>query len=207
MNKNNAMLSQKITNTKLREDNQVLRKNLRHLVQATKRNLDIQQKMDEIGESIIRCSDLDSLVINVTDAIIDEFGLTVVTMSMVERYRPLLKYQNSEIRKKKIADRLIFMEEEALLAVFPSDLSPVLQGCIEHGSVDFFGMRYYRRIRSQAFTPLIYGGELLGSLNLGSNERLRYREHDGVDFLKRLSQTLSLSLANMELKISDVING
>lgn len=200
MNKRNLALAQKITNTQLRQDNHSLRRSLRQFVRVVKRNLDIQQKMDEIGHLILKCDDFESLVMTVTGAIKADFGLTAVTICLVSRFGAIVGLPRTGRKPSPIAERLFFMEEGALARFFSDQADPVLHGCIEHGSVDFFGIKVFRRIRSQAMIPLFYGKSILGSLNLGSNERMRYREKDSADFLKRLAQVLSLALANIEFK-------
>ncbi len=202
MNRRNTALSQKISNAQLRHDNVSLKKHLRHLVMATKRNLDIQQKMDDIGQVVIKCSDLESLVTEVTKVIKVDFGLTVVTVTLEESYRKMLpSLASSSIgRASPLSESLFLMDREKLINHFSNEPTPLLQGGVEYGDVDFFGMKLFRRIRSQAFAPLFYGDNFIGSLNLGSNEKLRYREKDGADFLKRLAQVISLAVVNIELK-------
>ena len=67
-----------------------------------------------------------------------------------------------------------------------------------------FGMKDIRRIRSESIIPLFYDDRFIGSLNLGSNDPLRYEDGAATDYIKRLAQLLSLAFSNIYLKSSPV---
>jgi len=200
MNEKNVLLLQKITRNKLRQDNMALKKNLCQLVQITKRNLEIQQKMNEVGKLLLECNNLEVMVKKVAEAVNSEFGLTSVTICLENRFRELAGADPKRQNIQAVGNRLFFMSRESLSAFFSEEILPVLAGELESGDVDFFGMKNYRRIRSQAIVPLYYSDEVLGTLNLGSNDGKRYRKNDSVDFLTRLGQMLSLAIVNLELR-------
>jgi len=200
MNEKNVLLLHKVTRNKLRQDNMALKKNLCQLVQITKRNLEIQQKMNEIGKLLLECNNLEVMVRKVAEAVKTEFGLTSVTICLENRFRELA---GADLKRQNIpaaGNRLFFMNRESLFTFFSEEVLPVLSGELESGDVDFFGMTNYRRIRSQAIVPLYFSDDILGTLNLGCNDGKRYRKNDSVDFLTRLGQMLSLAIVNLELR-------
>ncbi len=200
MNEKNVLLLQKITRNRLRQDNMALKKNLCQLVQITKRNLEIQQKMNEVGKLLLECNNLEVMVKKVAESVKSEFGVTSVTISLEDRFRGLVGADPKRQNLPAVGDRLFFIDRKSLAALFSEEILPILAGELESGDVDFFGMKHYRRIRSQAIVPLYFSDEIFGTLNLGSNDGKRYRKNDSVDFLTRLGQMLSLAIVNLELR-------
>ncbi len=198
MDKKTLMMASKISNSGLRRDIMVLRSNLKQLVQASKRNAEIQQRIDDIGELAVRCEDLEMLAAKTTDALKEWFGLTAATFCLEHGFRELLPPPMEHL-PSPAADRLFFMEQERLESAFAKQ-TPLLRGRLEHGSVHFFGIRELRRIRSEALIPLVYGNRVIGSVNLGSNDPQRYSEGNATDYLRRLAQVTALALANLQLK-------
>ncbi len=202
MNKAKAVLAQKISNSVLRKDNGVLKKNLHHLIQTYKRNAQIQQKIDEIAEMILGCEDFRSIIMKTTDSIKSWFGLSAATYCLTPEFRELLgSYSSTKERTEDpVNERLFFMDGEKLTEFFMGSKEPVLRGKVEHGSVHFFDVKAVRRIRSEALIPLHYGNGFIGSLNLGSNDPLRYQEGAATDYLNRLARMTTLSIYNVYLK-------
>lgn len=220
MNRSNAFRARKIANTSLRQDNWVLRKNLKHLIQTTKRNMDIQNRIDELGEIILQCRDIVSLVETVAGELKERFGLNVVTVCLSEEFReiagmiPLPDYQKTRNKgggtataapaRTTIGTILFFMDKERLRANFKGGIEPILRERLDYGSVDFFGIRHFKRVRSEAIIPLFHEERFLGSLNLGSNNPIRYKEGTATDYLKRFAWILSLALALQKMKLRDL---
>ncbi len=198
MDRKTLMMASKISNSGLRSDIMILRNNLKQLVQTSKRNTEIQHKIDEVGEAAVRCEDLETLAAKTTDSLRESFGLTVVTYCLEHGYRDLLPPPMEHL-PSPAADRLFFMEQERLDGIF-AQMSPLLHGRLEHGSVHFFGIRELRRIRSEALIPLVYGNRVIGSLNLGSNDPVRYSEGNATDYLRRLAQVTALAMVNLRLR-------
>lgn len=198
MDKKTLMMASKISNSGLRRDIMVLRNNLKNLVQASKRNTDIQQKIDEISDVVVRCGDLETLAAKTTEALKELFGLTMATYCLEQGYRELLPPPMEHLPSPAI-DRLFFMPQDKLDGIF-EQRSPLLHGRLEHGSVHFFGIRDLRRIRSEALVPLVYGNRVIGSLNLGSNDPVRYSEGNATDYIRRLAQVTALAIENLRLR-------
>lgn len=203
MDKQNVMQARKISNNFLRQDNLTLRKNLKTVIHTAQRNADIQQKIDDIGELALQCGDLDSLVIKVATEIKEQFGLTAVGFCLSEEFREMADSSpaGNAQPEQGLSDLLFFMTSEKLAEFFSNKVSPLLREKLDHGSVDFFGMRVFRRLRSEALVPLFYHDDFIGSLNLGSNDPFRYQEDaTSTDYLKRFARVLSLSFAVLKLK-------
>ncbi len=198
MDRKTLMMASKISNSGLRSDIMILRNNLKQLVQTSKRNTEIQQKIDEVGEAAVRCEDLETLAAKTTDTLRESFGLTVATYCLESGYRELLPPPMEHL-PSPAADRLFFMEQERIDGMF-AQMTPLLRGRLEHGSVHFFGIRELRRIRSEALIPLVYGDAVIGSLNLGSNDPVRYSEGNATDYLRRLAQVTALAMVNLRLR-------
>ena len=217
MNRSNAFRARKISNTSLRQDNWVLRKNLKHLIQTTKRNMDIQNRIDELGETILQCRDICSLVETVAAELKERFGLNVVTVCLSEEFREIARMVsvpedprtgtrgegpiNGAPARTAIGNLLFFMDKDRLRANFKGGVEPILRDRLDYGSVDFFGIRYCKRIRSEAIIPLFHEEQFLGSLNLGSNNPIRYKQGTATDYLKRFAWILSLALALQKMKL------
>lgn len=217
MNRSNTFRARTIANTSLRQDNWVLRKNLKHLIQTTKRNMDIQNRIDELGEIILQCKDIVSLVETVAAELKERFGLNVVTVCLSEEFREIAGMisvpddprnrtngkgaGNGGPTRTTIGNMLFFMDKDRLRANFKGGIEPILQERLDYGSVDFFGIRHFKRVRSEAIIPLFHEEQFLGSLNLGSNNPIRYKEGTATDYLKRFAWILSLALALQKMKL------
>ncbi|MBI3581740.1 MAG: DUF484 family protein [Nitrospinae bacterium] len=200
MNRRNMVMATTVANKSLRQDISALRDNLRQLIRVSKRNVEIQQKMDELGDVVLQCPDLETLVARSTAAIRDHFEMTSVTYVLSNDFRGLLPEVGPVHIKSLVADRLFLMSRERLAEVFSMNRGPVLRGRLEHGSVDFFPVRELRRVHSEALVPLFYADEHQGSINLGSNDPDRYAEGVATDYLRRLAHLTSLALANLRLR-------
>lgn len=200
MNRRTTVLATSAANRGLRQDLSALRDNLKQLINISKRNVEIQQKMDELGDIVLQCGDLEAMVDKTTRAIKDQFGLTSATFVLSPEFRALLPDVEPVHIKSLVADKLFFMSQEKLGDIFSRNQGPCLRGKLEHGSVDFFPLKELRRVHSEALTPLFYDGEFLGSINLGSNDPDRYAEGVATDYLRRLAHLASLALANLRLK-------
>jgi len=205
MNRDTASAARKINNRDLRKDNFSLREKLTFAVQSYKRNFETQQKLNNIGYLVIKSKDLESLISEVSEALRGEFGLSAATFCLETRFKNIM----GEMKPapdgaagllKPVFERLFFLDSESMNEFFGPDPKPALRGGLEHGSVDHFGFRYYRRIRSEAIVPLSYMGECFGTLNLGSNNPTKYKAGVPTDLLEQLSNIISLSIANMELR-------
>ena len=203
MNGNNAMNARKISNTALRQDNLILRKNLKHIIRTTKRNIDIQARIDGLGELIVGYKDVTSLVVGITSELKEQFALNAATFCLSDEFMECVDSESTEegeVVSNSASGALLFMYKNRLVETFKGLKEPLLREKLDYGSVDLFGMKHFRRVRSEAIIPLWYETEILGSLNLGCKNPLRYQEGTATDYLKRLGQILSLSLALMKLK-------
>jgi uncharacterized protein YigA (DUF484 family) len=209
MNRNAASTARKIINRDLRKDNYSLREKLTFAVKSYKRNFEIQQKLNNIGSLVIRSKDLESLICETAEALKSEFGLSAATFCLENRFKDILGEMEptrdgapngAAGLLKPVFEKLFFLGGDPLTEFFGPDPKPALRGGLEHGSVDHFGFRFYRRIRSEAIVPLCYMGECFGTLNLGSNNPAKYKGGVPTDLLEQLSNIISLSIANMELR-------
>ena len=54
MNRRNMVMATTVANKSLRQDISALRNNLRQLIGISKRNVEIQQRMDELGDVVLQ---------------------------------------------------------------------------------------------------------------------------------------------------------
>jgi uncharacterized protein YigA (DUF484 family) len=205
MNRNSTSAARKVINRDLRKDNYSLREKLTFAVQSYKKNFETQQKLNSIGYLVVKCRDLESLICETSDAIRNEFGLSAATFCLETRFKNIVGEMEpapdgAAGLLKPVFEKLFFLGGESMAEFFGPDPKPALRGGLEHGSVDHFGFRFYRRVRSEAIVPLCYMDECFGTLNLGSNNPAKYRAGVPTDLLEQLSTIISLSIANMELR-------
>jgi len=202
VNKRNVELARNIVNRDLRKDNFVLREKLTFVVQSNQKNFEILQKFNDVGDRIINCADLRSLILETSEVIKKEFAISAVTFCLDRRFEQYLgkqKVENGEINDA-LFERLFYMDGKKVAEIRNTAKGPILRGDLEHGSVDHFGFRLFRRVRSEAIAPLFYLDNNIGTLNLGCNTPSRYRSGTPVDFLTQLAKILSLSIAVLELR-------
>jgi len=202
VNKRNVELARKIVNRDLRKDNFVLREKLTFVVQSNQKNYEILQKFNDVGDRILKCADLRSLVLETSEMIRKEFAISAVTFCLDRRFEKYLgkqKVENGELNDA-LFERLFYMDREKLAEMRGASGLPILRGDLEHGSVDHFGFRLFRRVKSEAIVPLFHLGDNIGTLNLGCNTPSRYRSGTPVDFLTQMAKILSLTISIHELK-------
>ena len=126
----------------------------------------------------------------------DEFRLDVLTVLLIDpEYEIRRAMENLGITGSSHPDLLFVNESGTIGQYFNEHFHPRLGHCDQ----DYFNFLFpdiQTMPSSVALFPLVRQGELIGSLNIGSDEAQRYTQGIATDFLERLAAILAVCLEN-----------
>ncbi len=178
------------------KENQRLRQQMQELLHQAKNNEEKKQRFDKLELRLIGAesfAELFSLLINDYRSIfkLDYISLTLIDQkneleSLIKNIKPPLD-QHRE---------LIFLPEPELLKqLFSSPLGPLL-GPYQNQQHHILFPRCSPKLASVALLPLKRREVIIGSLNLGSFQLIRYTDDGHADFLTHLGSVVSMCLEN-----------
>ncbi len=178
----------------LYSQNQALRRQLKAFISQARNN---EEKMHRFQAQELRLISLKSLA-ELIETILYEyrasFELDAVTLTLVD--------PSYEIRHM-LEDESSLQQHPQLLFCESTDQLDTLFGCSDAPLLDYFREQhspffpgYHQRFASIAILPLIRYGEIIGSINLGSQREERFIKGSGTDFLQRLAAVFAICLEN-----------
>lgn len=180
----------------LHAENQRLRLQLKVLLSQARSNEDKMRRFNEQEYRLISTSSLAELVKLVIYNYRATFGLDAVSLVLLDPEKKLATIlEGAGVVLEEMPEVILPGGSEELDALYGMSLQPVLDVFREsrHGTL-FPGAR--NSLQSVALLPLERGGELIGSLNLGSFHGNRFVHGTSTDFLQRLSAIVSICLEN-----------
>ena len=180
----------------LYRENQLLRRKLRAFLSQAREN---EQKMRRFHEQELRLISTSSLVELVQRILFNyrtAFNLDVVSLVLHDpEYETQRILDEGGVRVTDMEQLLFQRELDNLDNLFGVSAEPVL-GLYSHQEHGFLFADMPTKPRSVALLPLVRYGNLIGSLNLGSNESTRYVAGAATDFLQRLATIVAICLEN-----------
>ncbi len=178
----------------LYSQNQALRRQLKAFISQARSN---EEKMHRFQAQELRLISLKSLA-ELIETILYEyrasFELDAVTLTLVD--------PSYEIRHM-LEDESTLQQHTQLLFCESTDQLDTLFGCSDAPLLDTFREPHspffpddHHRFASIAILPLIRYGEIIGSINLGSQREERFIRGAGTDFLQRLAAVFAICLEN-----------
>ncbi|MFQ6004417.1 MAG: DUF484 family protein [Woeseia sp.] len=172
-----------------------LRRQLAELHQQAARNESIFRKSQERELSLLQAGDLRSLFQGMIFGLADSYGLSQVTVVICDPdhdIRHLLAAggtQPEDLPGLLLVDSLAVLAPQCATLAKPwvGQFSPSDHRLIFSGRDD---------IASIAVIPLMHHGELVGSLNFGSDNESRFTRAHATDFFARLGVIASFALEN-----------
>ncbi len=183
------------TDSDLYRENQLLRRKLRAFLSQARENEQKMRRFHEQELQLISTPSLSELVQRVLYNYRTAFTLDVVGLTLHDPGYEIQRILEDEGVRLAEFDNLHFIAEtDALDNLFGFSLAPRLGRFHpnEHDTL-FPGNNHAQSI---ALLPLVRYGELIGSLNLGSNDPERFIEGSATDFLQRLATIVAICLEN-----------
>ncbi len=195
-------------------ENQRLSRKLRAFLAKARQNEEKYRRFQELELRLIQCTSLRELL----QIMLFEYRVA----SRLERLSLILHDPEYELRRILDAEApdlrqhgdLIFVDDmEALESFYGLSLAPYL-GCYQRDRHAGFFSSMLRPPASIALLPMVRGGELVGSLNLGSEKFERFNPTSASDFLQRLATIVAVCLNNVisqerlkRVGLTDVLTG
>lgn len=179
----------------LYRENQLLRRKLRAFLTQARENEQKMRRFHEQELRLISTPSLSELVQRVLYNYRTAFTLDVVGLTLHDPGYEIQRILEDEGVRLGEYDNLHFIAEtDALDNLFGFSLEPQL-GRFHPGEHDEL-FPSNNRAQSIALLPLVRYGELIGSLNLGSNDPERFIDGSATDFLQRLATIVAICLEN-----------
>lgn len=180
----------------LHAENQKLRLQLKVLLSQARKNEDKMRRFNEQEFRLISTSSLAELVKLVIYNYRATFELDAVSLVLLDPEKKMAAIlEGAGLVLEEMPEVVLLSGSEELDALYGMSLQPVLDGFRDprHG---FMFPTARGSLQSVALLPLERGGELIGSLNLGSFHGNRFVHGTSTDFLQRLSAIVSICLEN-----------
>jgi two-component system cell cycle response regulator len=180
----------------LEKENHALRQRLHRLTREASRNEGVLRRSHEREQLLLEATSLPELLRRLTNGMRDSFSVSAVNLVLLD--------PEDEIRRLLAHSRLTDASfPEVQLVTDLSRVSP-LYGRLYSAWLGTYNERQHRglfqrveSIRSIAVLPLKLHDRLLGSLNLGSDNPLRFTNQHSSEFLSRLATVASVCLENI----------
>ncbi len=195
-------------------ENQRLNRRLRAFLAKARQNEEKYRRFQELELHLIQCTSLRELL----QTVLFEYRvaarlerLSLIIHDPEYELRRMLDDDAPELRRH---DDLLFVDNPDLLESFYGlSLSPYL-GSFQPSRHSRFFTPHLRPPASVALLPMVRNGELVGSLNLGSEKFERFTAASASDFLQRLATIVAVCLNNVannerlkRVGLTDVLTG
>jgi diguanylate cyclase (GGDEF)-like protein len=180
----------------LYRENQILRRKLHTFLSQARENEQKMRRFQEQELRLISTSSLTELVQRVLFNYRTAFGLDVVSLVLHDPEYEIQRILEEEGVRLEEMEQLCFQHEsDNLENLFGISAEPQL-GHYHVRDHQFLFAQNSVTPRSVALLPLVRYGNLIGSLNLGSENGSRFVEGAATDFLQRLATIVAICLEN-----------
>jgi diguanylate cyclase (GGDEF)-like protein len=180
----------------LYRENQILRRKLHTFLSQARENEQKMRRFQEQELRLISTASLTELVQRVLFNYRTAFGLDVVSLVLHDPEYEIQRILEEEGVRLEEMEQLCFQHElDNLDNLFGISAEPQL-GHYHVRDHRFLFANNTTTPRSIALLPLVRYGNLIGSLNLGSEDGSRFVEGAATDFLQRLATIVAICLEN-----------
>lgn len=185
-----------MSNNELLDENRQLRRKLKAYEANASRNEQKLRRFQAYELRFIGASGLQDLLSAIFSEYREAFQLDTLTLLLVDQEYTIRRVmENLGITSTTHPDLLFVDHAEELSTCFNDHFHPRVGSCSETCFRFLFPLAR-QMPASTALFPLVRQGELIGSLNIGSNEAQRYTEGLATDFLERLAAIVAVCLEN-----------
>ena len=183
-------------NDELYRENQLLRRKLHAFLAQARENEQKMRRFQEQELRLIGTASLSELIQRVLFSYRTAFKLDVVSLVLYDAEYEVKRILGDVGVPLTEMEQLLFQHDLDLLdSLFGISTKPQL-GPFHPQEQGFLFAEGTTPPQSVALLPLVRYGELIGSLNLGSNEASRYTASSATDFLQRLGTIVAICLEN-----------
>ena len=182
--------------TSLEAENQALRARLAFLLEQVERNHAIMGRHQAFDLELVGASTFPELISTIFRTLPAISELDDVTLSLVDEGDDILVVMEKLGVDFSAFPQMLFVQQAAELGFAPLGPAPLL------GEFDaaVHAARFPgadASLRSVALVPLLRNKRLIGSLNLASNDALRFTPALGTDFIQHMASIIAICLENV----------
>ena len=187
-------------------ENRWLRQKLHELTEEARLSEETFRRCHEREVSLLDAEDLPQLLEALTAGLQQSFCVPAISLVLSDPDHELRQLLTISGNSAYDRNRLIFVDR-------PATFSPIYEN-LQHSRLGPYLGEEHRRffpgkdvIRSVAMLPMIRRNQLVGVLNLGSQNPTRFTRHHATDFLDRLATIGAVCLENATHREHLVISG
>lgn len=187
-------------------ENRLLRQKLSELTEEARLSEETFRRCHEREISLLDAENLAQLLHLLTNGLQQSFRLPAISLVLPDPDHELRHLLSISGNSPDDSDKLFFVDKL-------SDFSPVYENLWRSRLGPYLGAEHRRlfpgreMIRSVAILPLIRRSQLVGVLNLGSQDPTRFTRHHATDFLDRLATIGAVCLENATNREHLIISG
>jgi two-component system cell cycle response regulator len=180
----------------LENENRQLRRQLKAFVAQARENEAKLQRFKEYELALISATSIAELFHLVLNVYPETFHLDCISLILLDpEYELVRMMESSGTMLEDAPGLLVETEVSTLQAYFPTNLLPRIGPDSDDNGLYLFPPQP-GPVRSHACLPLLRNEQLVGILNLGSHDSLRFTPGSGTDFLERLASIVAICLDN-----------
>ena len=185
------------TNEALLKENQLLREQLQVFLERAHQNQKIMSRHQSLDLKLIGSNSFRELVTNIFTTLAETSSLDFVTLTLIDHKNSLrevlvdLKLDLTEF------PNLMFISNIRELGMFEKEFNKPLLGAYKVNIHASFFSTYQKKPGSVAIIPLVRNEKMIGCLNLGSADPLRFNLVMATDFIENLASIIAICLENV----------
>ena len=185
------------TNEELLKENHLLREQLRDFLERAHQNQKIMSRHQSLDLKLIGSNSFRELIVNIFTTLAATSALDFVTLTLIDHKNSLrevlvdLKLDLTEF------PNLMFVSNIHDLGILEKEYRKPLLGAYKENLHAAFFSTYLKKPGSIAIIPLVRNGKMIGCLNLGSADPLRFNLVMATDFIENLASIIAICLENV----------
>ena len=186
-----------MTNDELFKENRLLRDQLQDFLERAHQNQQIMLRHQSLDLKLIGANSFRELIVTIFTTLPETSDLDIVTLSLID-HKSILREVLIDLKLDlNEFPNLVFVSNVQELGALEKTLTkPLLGAYKEHAHTSFF-TTCAKKPESIAIIPLIRHNKLIGCLNLGSADPMRFNPTMATDFIENLASIIAICLENV----------
>lgn len=185
------------TNEELLKANHLLREQLQVFLERAHQNQKIMSRHQSLDLKLIGSNSFRELIVNIFTTLAETSALDFVTLTLIDHKNSLREVLTD--LKLDLAEfpHLMFVSNIRELGILEKEDSKPLLGAYKEQIHASFFLPYLKKPGSIAIIPLVRHGKMIGCLNLGSADPMRFNLAMATDFIENLASIIAICLENV----------
>lgn len=186
-----------MTNENLLKENRLLRDQLQDFLERAHQNQQIMSRHQSLDLKLIGANSFRELIVTIFTTLPETSDLDIVTLSLID-HKSILREVLVDLKLDlNEFPHLMFVSNVQELGALERGLSKPLLGAYKERVHASFFATCANKPGSVAIIPLIRHNKLIGCLNLGSADPMRFNPSMATDFIENLASIIAICLENV----------